>query len=338
MDSSNTFLHDQGVVIKKNIGVYHVRANRGVLPCDISTRLRKQLVYPLADPSSLRHIVRDVKILDKVDPVAVGDLVQFVDRHDGSGLITEVLPRRNRLARRDPYPGAGQFEQVIVANVDYIIPVFAAANPTPKWGMLDRYLVSAESLELSALIVITKLDLVRDQEARLDENICRMVDEYRRIGYPVVLTSSITGEGLDELRQVLKGRLSAFVGKSGVGKTALLNAIEPGLSLRVGEVGKGSIGKGKHTTSHVEMVSLCFGGEVVDTPGMREFGLHNVNGEDLALFFPEMRPLVGHCKYGLGCRHDEEPGCVIRKAVMAGGIHPLRYHSYLRLKEEVRFV
>jgi ribosome biogenesis GTPase len=335
MDSSNTYMHEQGMVIKKNIGVYHVRYNGGVLPCAISTRLRKQLVYPQADPSSLRPIVREVKRLDKVDPMAVGDLVRFVDRHDGSGLITEVLPRRNRLSRRDPYPGAGRFEQVIVANVDYIIPVFAAANPTPKWGMLDRYLVSAESLEIPALIVITKLDLVRDKEARLDEDICRMVDEYRRISYPVLLTSSITGEGLDELRRVLKGRLSAFVGKSGVGKTALLNAVEPGLGLRVGEVGKGSLGKGKHTTSHVEMISLCFGGQVVDTPGMREFGLHNVIGEDLALFFPEMRPLVGQCKFGLDCLHDEEPGCAIRKAVTAGSISPLRYHSYLRMKDDV---
>jgi ribosome biogenesis GTPase len=335
MDSSNPYLHDQGVVIKKNIGVYYVRSNEGVLPCAISTRLHKKLVYPLADRSSLSPIIRDVKRLDKLDPVAVGDMVRFADRRDGSGLITDVLPRRNRLSRRDPSPGTGCFEQVIVANVDIIIPIFAAASPTPKWGMLDRYLVSIEALNLSALIVITKLDLVRDQEARLDEYICRMVEEYRRIGYPVLLTSSITGEGLDELRQALKGHLSAFVGKSGVGKTALLNAIEPGLGLRVGEVSRGRLGKGKHTTSHVEMVSLRFGGQVVDTPGMREFGLYDIDREDLAFFFPEMRPWVGRCKFGLGCAHDEEPGCAIRKQVMDGNISPLRYKSYLRLKKEV---
>ena len=149
------------------------------------------------------------------------------------------------------------------------------------------------------------------------------------------MTSSLTGEGLDELRLALKGRVSAFVGKSGVGKTALLNAIEPGLGLRVGEVGRGNFGKGKHTTSQAEMVTMSFGGEVVDTPGMREFGLHDMNGENLALFFPEMRPLVGQCKFGLDCLHDEEPGCAIRKAVVAGRISPLRYQSYLRLKEEV---
>jgi ribosome biogenesis GTPase / thiamine phosphate phosphatase len=335
MNSSYTFIHDQGVVIKKNIGTYHVRTSGAVLSCAISSRLRKQLIYATTNPNFLRHTVSKVKTLDNVDPVAVGDMVRFLYAGGGTGLIVEVLPRRNRLVRRDPAPGAHNFEQVIVSNVDYIIPVFAAANPTPKWGMLDRYLASAESLELSAMIVITKLDLVRDPDATLDEEICQAVDEYRRIGYPVLLTSTVTGEGLDELRQHLKGRVSAFVGKSGVGKTALLNAIEPGLGLRVGEVGKGNIGKGKHKTSHAEMVPLSFGGDVVDTPGMREFGLYDMDVYNLAFYFPEMRPFVGQCRFGLSCLHDEEPGCAIRKAVLVGKVSPLRYQSYLRLKEEV---
>ncbi len=335
MDTSKSYIHDLGVVVKKNIGTYHIRVDERVLPCAISTRLRKQLIYPLADPASLSHIVREVKILDKVDPLAVGDVVRFVDTRDGTGLIVEVLPRRNRLARRDPYPGRHLFEQVIVSNVDYVVPVFAAASPTPKWGLLDRYLASVESLELSALIVLTKLDLVRAPDGTLDEEIQRAVDEYRQIGYPVLLTSAVTGEGLAELRQALKSRLSAFVGKSGVGKTALLNALEPGLGLRVGEVGKGDVGKGKHTTSHVEMVSTSFGADIVDTPGMREFGLYDADGEDLALSFPEMRPYVGQCKFGMDCQHDEEPGCAVRKAVMAGKVSPNRYRSYLKLKEEL---
>jgi ribosome biogenesis GTPase len=335
MDSSKPYTHDQGVVVKKNIGTYHVRVDGRVLPCALSPRLRKQLIYPIADPTSLSHIVREVKVLDKVAPIAVGDVVRFVDAGGGSGLIVEVLPRRNRLARRDPNPGEHLFEQVIVSNVDFIIPVLAAASPTPKWALLDRYLASAESLELSALIVLTKLDLVRGPDGTLDEEIRTAVNEYRRIGYTVLLTSAVTGEGLDELRQVLKGRVSAFVGKSGVGKTALLNALEPGLGLRVGEVGKGNVGKGKHTTSHVEMVSTSFGGDIVDTPGMREFGLHDLDGDDLALSFPEMRPYIGQCKFGLDCQHDEEPGCTIRKAVMAGKVSPNRYRSYLKLKEEL---
>jgi ribosome biogenesis GTPase len=161
------------------------------------------------------------------------------------------------------------------------------------------------------------------------------VNEYRRIGYPVLLTSSVTGEGLDELRQTLKGRVSAFVGKSGVGKSALLNALESGLDLRVGEVGGGKVGKGRHTTTNVEMVTTAFGADIVDTPGTREFGLHHIDENDLAQFFPEMRPYIGHCKFGLDCQHDEEPGCAIRKAVVAGTISPRRYQSFLRLNKEL---
>jgi ribosome biogenesis GTPase len=335
MDTSSTYPHDQGVVVKKNIGTYHVRTAAGVLPCAVSSRLHKQLIFTADNPNSRSRAVREVKVLDKVDPVAVGDVVRFVDAHDGSGMIVEVLPRRNRLSRRDPAPGTHLFEQVIVSNVDYIIPVFAAARPTSKWAMLDRYLVSAESLDLSALVVITKLDLVQGPDGTVQEEILQAVNEYRRIGYPVLLTSSMTGEGLDELRQTLKGRVSAFVGKSGVGKSALLNALESGLDLRVGEVGEGKVGKGKHTTTNVEMVMTAFGADIVDTPGTREFGLHDIDGNDLAQFFPEMRPYIGQCRFGLDCRHDEEPGCAVRKAVMAGTISPRRYQSFLRLNEEL---
>jgi ribosome biogenesis GTPase / thiamine phosphate phosphatase len=335
MDISNTRSHDQGVVVKKNIGSYHVRMDGRLLTCAISSQLRKQLIYSGSNPNLQHRSVQAVKALDHVDPVAVGDAVRFIDAHDGTGLIVEVLPRRNRLARRDPAPGSHHFEQVIVSNVDYVIPVFAAASPTPKWGMLDRYLVSAESLNLAALIVITKLDLVQTPDGLLDDAIHQKVEEYQRIGYPVLLTSSFTGDGLDELRRVLKGRFSVFVGKSGVGKSALLNALEPGLGLRVGEVGTGKVGKGRHTTTSVEMVSTAFGADIVDTPGTREFGLPDMAEDDLALFFPEMRPLVGMCKFGLDCSHDEEPGCAIRRAVMAGTVSPQRYQSYLRMDKEL---
>jgi ribosome biogenesis GTPase len=239
-------------------------------------------------------------------------------------------------------PSAHAHEQVIAANVDQAVPVFAAAEPPPKWNLLDRYLVSAEAAGVPALICINKADLLpgnADEAAVLDA-----IYEYRRIGYPVVLVSAHTGEGLDELQAALRGRVSALLGKSGVGKTSLLNALQPGLGLRVSAVSRVN-GKGRHTTTHLEMFTLDLPAgkdesspasetAIVDTPGIREFGLWEVSEEDLALFFPEMRPLVGRCRFGLDCRHNQEPGCAIRKATLAGLIHPRRYQSYLRLREE----
>jgi ribosome biogenesis GTPase len=332
-----------GVVYKKTIGNYYVYTDGRSLPCALSSRLRKQLIYPTADPHSARHAVQQIRAIEHVDPIAIGDTVRFIDAQDGTGLIVEILPRRNKLARQAATPGARVFEQVIAANVDQVIPVFAAAQPAPKWNLLDRYLVSAEAAGLPAVICITKLDLVEERASR--EEIDEAVEDYRHIGYPVILTSVGTGEGLADLKQVLQGRISVLLGKSGVGKTSLLNALQPGLGLRVNAVSQAT-GKGKHTTTHLEMFPLALGNEgnpngaindgaIIDTPGVREFGLWDVAEDDLALLYPEMRPYVGCCKFGLDCQHDEEPGCAIRKAVAAGRISPRRYQSLLRLAMEV---
>jgi ribosome biogenesis GTPase len=321
--------YGQGVVFCKNLGHYTVRSGQREYVCVLSSRLRKQLIYPVADPTSLAHVVREVRPIEGIDPLAIGDEVTFFETENGSGMITAILPRRARLSRPATMPGARVLEQVIVANADQVVPVFSAASPVPKWPLLDRYLVSAEASGLAALICITKLDLLQPGDDL--EDILAM---YRRIGYPVICVSVVTGEGLDELRQALQGRLSVFLGKSGVGKTSMLNALQPGLGLRIQAVGEGKLGKGRHTTTHLEMFSLEDGGTVVDTPGMREFGLWDIDQQDLALFFPEMRPLAGRCKFGLDCRHDTEPGCAIRKAVMDGAVSPLRYQSLIHLQEE----
>ena len=328
--TTNTNEDGQGVVFRKTIGHYTVRTNGREIDCVLSSLVRKQLIYPTADPTSLRHRVREVREVEHIDPVAIGDRVRFIDAGDGSGMINEVLPRRSTLSRPASVPGQRVFEQVIVSNVDQVIPVFAAASPPPKWGLLDRYLVSAEASGLPALIIITKLDLA-SQNRRLEADLAT----YRRIGYTIKLVSSVTGEGLEEFKGALADRTSVLIGKSGVGKTSLLNAIQPGLGLRVKEVSRGDLGKGRHTTTHLEMFGLEVGGALVDTPGMREFGLWDVSGEDLALFFPEMAGYVGQCKFGLSCRHDGEPGCAIRQAVMAEKISPYRYKSYLNLREEL---
>ena len=322
--------NDIGVVFRKTLGHYTVHTHGREIDCALSSLIHKQLIFPTADPTSLRHAVQEVREIDHVDPVAIGDRVRFVDAGDGHGMIVEILPRDSKLSRPAPVPGQRVFEQVIVSNADLIVPVFSAANPTPKWGLLDRYLVAAEAAGLPALIVINKLDLAWKNPA-LDEE----VEVYRRIGYAVLLVSAVTGEGMEELKQTLQGKLSVFVGKSGVGKTSLLNALQPGLGLRVKAVSNGEVGKGRHTTTHLEMFELDFGGALVDTPGMREFGLWDIPAEELADLFPEMAEFVGQCKFGLSCHHDREPGCAIRKAVMDGAISPYRYQSYMRLRDEL---
>lgn len=321
-----------GVVFRKSLGHYTVHTLSGgrEIDCVLSSLNHKQLIYPTADPTSLRHVVREVREIEHVDPIAIGDRVRYVDAGDGRGMITEVLPRRSKLSRPAPRPGQRVFEQVIVSNVDLVVPVFSVADPTPKWGLLDRYLVTAEASGLPVLIVITKLDLA-EKNGDFDADI----EIYRQIGYPVQLVSSLTSEGIEELKQSLQGRMCVLVGKSGVGKTSLLNAIQLGLGLRVKAVSQGEQGKGRHITSHLEMFNLDFGGTLVDTPGMREFGLREIASEDLAFLFPEMAGHVGRCKFGMSCHHDREPGCAIRKAVMAGEISPYRYKSYMHLKEEL---
>ncbi len=322
-----------GVVYKKTIGNYTVHTDGQAVVCELSNRIRKQLIYPTADPGSLHHRVQKVVELEHMDPLAVGDEVRYIPAEAGKGLIVELLPRRNKLTRRSAVPkplhhGAHPFEQIIVTNVDQVVCVMSAAQPEPKWNLLDRYLASAEAAEVPALVCITKLDLVQGNEAELRQ----AIDEFRLIGYTRVFTSSVNAEGIEDLRALLSGKISAMIGKSGVGKTALLNALQPGLGLRVKEVNQAT-GKGRHSTTNLEMFSLSGGGAIVDTPGTREFGLWDFE-DDTALLFREMRPLVGKCRFGLDCQHDEEPGCAIRRAVTEGQISPRRYQSYLQLNKE----
>jgi ribosome biogenesis GTPase / thiamine phosphate phosphatase len=322
--------HSLGIVYKRTGMSYTVQNDGRSLLCTLAARLGK----PSKD-ADRRQGKRPAEPQPDANTVVVGDLVRLEERQAGTGLIVEVLPRRNKIARRSavPMPGAHSFEQVIAANLDQAAPVFAAADPEPKWNMLDRYLVSAEAAGLPALVCITKLDLAPQDP---QDEFWQELETYRLIGYRVIAVSAQSGAGLDELRQALSGRISVLLGKSGVGKTTLLNALQPGLGLRVNAVSQAT-GKGKHTTTHQELFPLAGaeGGAVVDTPGVREFGLWEVDPDELALFFPEMRPLVGRCRFGLDCGHDEEPSCAIRKAVMAGQISPRRYQSYLRLKEEL---
>jgi len=324
---AGVFSPGRGVVIKKSQGIYEVDAGGQLLRCELSSRLRKNLIYPTAAITSRRHRVLAVGDISQQDPVAIGDTVLFGPMGEGGGLITEVLPRRNALSR--PAAGHQQLEQVIVANVDQVVAVFSAAQPSPKWELLDRYIIAAEAAGVPTLLAVTKLDLLPAS----DESLQAEVDNYQRLGYRAILTSTVTGAGLDELAAALRDCMSVFVGKSGVGKSSLLNAIEPGLGQRVKAVSD-LTGKGKHTTSRLEMFTLAHGGRVVDTPGMREFGLWQLDPAGLAAGFVEMRPYLGRCKFGLDCAHDHEPGCAVQAAVAAGAISERRYHSYLRMQAD----
>lgn len=260
--------------------------------------------------------------------LAVGDevIIEAADRGE-AWAIAEILPRRSRLARRAP--GTEHRERVVVANVDQVVIVFAAAEPEPHPRMLDRFLVIAAANDIPARVVINKIDLVSPDAVRA------RFGDYERAGYPLHLTSVTTGAGLDSLAAALHGRLTAISGPSGAGKSSLLNAIYPGFNLRVGEISR-SVNKGRHTTVGASMHPLPGpdGGFVVDTPGLREVGIWDLEPRELGRCFIEFRPHIPHCRFS-DCLHRAEPGCAVREAVSAGTVSADRYDSYLRLLEEL---
>jgi ribosome biogenesis GTPase len=260
--------------------------------------------------------------------LAVGDdvLVEPGDR-GGVWAICEILPRRSRLARRAP--GGAYGERIVAANIDQVVIVFAAARPEPHPRMLDRFLVIAEANELAATIVVNKIDLVEAHEAEV------RFAPYVRAGYPVYFTSTKRGDGLEAMRHALAGRVSVFTGPSGVGKSSLLNALFPGLNLRVGEI-SASVNKGRHTTVGATMIPLPgdSAGYVVDTPGLREVGMWALSTEHLDSCFPEFRPYIPQCRFA-DCTHTAEPACGVKEAVEGGELSRERYASYLKLRDEL---
>lgn len=259
------------------------------------------------------------------DKVVVGDRVEL-GRGSGSGAeawtIEKVHDRRTVLARRAP--GKAPRPKIIVANVDQVLIVFAAANPSPHLRMLDRFLVIAEAADLRPVIVVNKTDVEGEDAARA------LFAPYERAGYRMIFTAAKQGIGVGEVRDAICGQLSALAGPSGVGKSSLLNAVQPGLGLRVGAVSE-VVNKGKHTTVTAQLIPLECGGYVADTPGLREVGLWEVDTDQLQFYFPEFSGLIDDCRFTSSCTHIHEPGCAIRAAVDAGRIDFGRYDSYRRM-------
>lgn len=251
-----------------------------------------------------------------MDRVLVGDWVEVTPLNDEEGVIEEILPRKNELVRP------------AIANVDQAVVVLACSDPKPYWLFLDRLLVLIEANGLEPVICFNKSDLIDEIEGYLD-----IIEIYRAAGYPVVITSAAAGEGIEELRTLLKDRVSTFAGPSGVGKSSLLNKIESGLELAVGAI-SAKLRRGKHTTRQVELIQLSFGGLVADTPGFSQLSLTGIKPQELQQYFPEFYEASFDCKFR-GCMHVKEPDCAVTELVNSGKISKLRYQNYLTLLEEI---
>lgn len=292
-----------GVVVRSQSGFYHVDTPTGRLICQLRGKLKRNRFDS--------------------DILAVGDRVEISIQDNDTGMVESIHERSSMLARMDPTP-KGIYRQILLANVEQLLLIFACTHPEPHLRMLDRFLVIAEKQEIPVVIVFNKLDLLGQESAE------SQFGYYRAIGYPLLFTSAVDGRGLPELRERLTGHLNAFTGPSGVGKSSLLNCIQPGLGLAAREVSDATR-KGRHTTVVRELYPLPEGGYVVDTPGIKALALWDTEPEELDGYFPEIAPLVQHCAFN-DCTHRGEKGCAVKAAVHQGAIHAARYESYLRLR------
>ncbi len=296
-NSNNT----KGLIIKAQSGFFWVETGAGIIICQLRGKLKQGRATG--------------------DIAALGDHVEITILPDNSGVIENVKERKQALIRLDPRP-QGQYQQILLANADQAVFVFACVNPNPKLKMLDRFLVIAEKQNIPAIIVANKIDLVQNPK--------EIFGLYENIGYRVIYTSIKNNIGIDELKNQLQNKISALAGPSGVGKSSLLNEIQNELGLRVNEISK-SMNKGKHTTVTREMFKLDGGGYVADTPGWKSLGLWDTEPEELEAYFPELRTLVSDCQFS-NCSHQHEPGCAILSALKENKIHQERYDSFIRLR------
>lgn len=304
----------EGTVIKSTGSFCTVRLSSGnVVECKVRGKFR-------------------IKDLKTTNPVAVGDVVDVeVDADGQTSWVVNVHDRRNYIIRRSVNL-SHQFH-IIATNIDQALMVATVAFPRTSMGFIDRFLITAEAYSIPAILVFNKIDLLDEETREIHE---RYLEIYRSAGYECFETSAATGAGIADLRDMLRGKVTLLSGHSGTGKSTLINAIQPGLELRTGEISDAH-DKGKHTTTFAEMFDLNVGGAIIDTPGIKEFGLVEMEPEELASYYPDIQKYQNDCKF-TNCMHENEPGCAVKHAVQAGGLAEERYINYfgilLDLKEQ----
>jgi ribosome biogenesis GTPase len=263
--------------------------------------------------------------ITSTNPIAVGDVVE-IDKEEGeeSIVITKIYDRKNYITRQSPH---NKFKHhIVAANLDQSILLATLKDPKTSTGFIDRFLVASEAYHVPAIIVFNKTDL---HKAKEKENFEKIKSIYEKIGYPVYAMSLTANEGIEEVKELLKDKTTLLSGHSGVGKSSFINTILPENAIKTQEV-SGWSGKGLHTTTFAEMFDLPFGGKIIDTPGMREFAMMDIEPQELSHYFPEMKALIHDCKFN-NCMHIEEPGCAVKKAVEENKIAAERYISYLNI-------
>lgn len=297
----------EGVVIKSTGSWFRVRIATGEeIECKLKGKFR-------------------IKGIKTTNPVAVGDHVAYIKRaNENVGLISDIRPRHNHIIRKSTK--LSKISHIIAANIDLAILVVTLKDPLTSPGFIDRFLVTSEAYHINAALVFNKIDIYGEKElGRLSE----LIEIYESAEYPCLKVSALTGQNTSQVVDLIKDKVSLFSGISGVGKSALINTIEPGLSIKTGDISNYHR-KGKHTTTYPEMHPLSFGGYIIDTPGIREFGLVDFRKEEVAERFPEMRRYMHQCRYS-NCTHVHEPKCAVKEAVEDGKIPASRYNSYLRI-------
>jgi ribosome biogenesis GTPase len=291
-------------------------------------------VVKTADGALWNARIKGIFKLDEItstNPLAVGDDVELEPENEleGTASITEIYKRKNYINRQSP--SHRMQHHIVAANIDQSLLITTLRDPRTSQGFIDRFLVTCEAYHVPAVLVFNKVDLYRKKE---EEKFGQLKGIHEAIGYRVIRMSVQEGEGVAALKSILQGKISLLSGHSGVGKSSFLNAIFPALRLKTQDV-SGWSGKGIHTTTFAEMFDLPAGGQVIDTPGMREFGLVDISRQELSGYFPEMRALAGQCQFN-NCLHVDEPDCAVKRAVGEQRIHSLRYDSYCHILETIQ--